>query len=413
MANPNFLLLNAQFSYEPLALPLLVVVLAGLAERRGRQPSPGRAWAIPIALGTSAVVITHHVTSYALVLTLAGLTLLHHGLRRRTQSPSPLPFALLAAALTVAWLFVVASVTIGYLSPVLGRAFAASLHTLSGASTPRQLFHGGPGSLGTPVGEKLVALASIALLAVGLPFGLRRVWRRYRADPFPLLLCAAAIGFFVTLALRLAPNAWETADRASEFMFIGLAFVLAHVRLDGLAARRAPWLGRVVLTGCFGIVFVGGAISGWPSSARLSQPFRVAAAGRVIEPQPVALSNWTAAHVAGGRFIAGDADARLLVNQGRVTALSGPYPNYDGILMTPTLEWWQLPLLRRARVRYVAADRRRRSMDQVVGYFFSVRPPGGPRDALFPAADTEKLGHAPAARIFDSGNIVVYDLGTP
>jgi hypothetical protein len=412
-ANANFLLFDAQFSYESLALPLLVVVLAAVAERRGRQRSQYQAWSVPITLGTAAIVITHHLTSYALVVVLVALAALHFAPRRQIRAPSPWPFALLAAALTLGWLFVVASLTVGYLSPVLGKAWTATLHVISGETAPRHLFHGGTASVVTPIGEKIVALASVVLLALGLPFGLRQVWQRYRAQPFALLFCVAAIGFFATLALRLAPAAWETSTRASEFMFIGLAFVLACMRVDGLSTRRAPWLGRALVTAGFGIVFVGGVISGQGGTALLSQPLRVAAGGRVIESEPVALSRWTAGHLAGGRFVAGDADARLLMTQGRVTPLTGTYPAYDAILTTPTLESWQLPLLRHARVRYVAADRRRRSQDQIVGYFFSVRPPGGARDALFRTADTLKFGLAPAARIFDSGNIVVYDLQDP
>jgi hypothetical protein len=412
-ANANFLLFDAQFSYESLALPLFVVVLAGVAERRGQRPSLDRAWSVPIVLGTGAIAITHHLTSYALVLILAALTLLHFALRRRTPAPSPWPFALFAAALTLGWLFVVASLTVGYLSPVLGNAWTATLHVISGETAPRHLFRGGPAGVVTPVGERIVALASVVLLAFGLPFGLRQVWRRYRAQPFALLFCVSAIGFFATLALRLAPAAWETSTRASEFMFIGLAFVLACMRVDSLSARRAPWLGRALVTAGFGIVFVGDAISGQGGTALLSQPLRVAAGGRVIESEPVALSQWTADHLSGGRFVAGDADARLLVTHGRVTALAGTNPAFDTILTTPTLEPWQLQVLGRSRVRYVVADRRRRSLDLTVGYFFSVRPPGGARDALFRTADTLKFGLAPAARIFDSGNIVVYDLQDP
>ncbi len=66
--NFNFLFYGAQYSYESLALPLLVVVLMLLAEREaGRRGRRCASWAAPIGLAIAAVVVTHHLTSYALV----------------------------------------------------------------------------------------------------------------------------------------------------------------------------------------------------------------------------------------------------------------------------------------------------------------------------------------------------------
>jgi hypothetical protein len=408
-ANANFLFFGAQFSYESLALPLLIVVLVAVAERAAQPPSRAAAWAVPIVLGTGAVVVTHHLTAYALAIILVALTAMQFVLRRRTSAPSPWPFALLAVALCVVWLVVVASTTVGYLSPVLSRAFNATVHTISGESAPRKLFSAtGAGSSTTaaPAIEQALAFISVALLAAGLPFGLRQIWRRHRAQPFAFILGAAAVALFATFPLRFAPLAWETANRAAEFLFIGLAFVLGFVGVAVLTRRPRRWPARAILTGCFAVVFAGGVISGWPTSTRLSQPLRVSAQGHVIESERLALSRWVAAHLPGGRFVAADLDARLLLDFGRANAFAGhSSSDFADIITTDKLAPFELAILRDNRIRYVLEDRQ---VDP--NLFFSVRPGGGVKEELLSPAAVLKFESLPAAAVFDSGQLIVYDL---
>jgi hypothetical protein len=261
-----------------------------------------------------------------------------------------------------------------------------------------------------------MSFTSVLVLLLALPFGLWQAWRRYRSHPFALLLCAAAIGFFGALSLRLVSAAWETGNRASEFLFIGLAFVTAMVVLHALALserrpRFAPWQGRIVVTALFGLVLVGGAISGWPWDAHLPQPVRAKFEGHSIESEPLSLGRWIGEELPEGRFGASQADARFLLVPGGVTAFAGLRPDIEHTLEEPVLKSWQLPLLRAARVRYVVVDLRRRSHDIVRGYAFGVQPPGGPVDRVLPRAVVTKWEQLPAtARLFHSGQIAVFDL---
>jgi hypothetical protein len=371
--------------------------------------------------------VIHHLTSFALTVILVVLAVLYWVVRRQVSWPNPWPFAVLAAGLVAAWLLVVAGETIDYLSPVLSRAFDSIVDTVAGESNPRALFQGSasnpgtdPGSpaLGyTPAAARAVALGSIAILAAGLPFGLWQVWRRHRTQPLALVLCAAAIGFFGILALRFAPAAWETSNRAGEFLFIGLAFVLAYafllayIWLDRRGPRSAPWLGRALLTGCFGIVLVGGAISGWPYDSQVAQPVRAEEEGRLIESESLGVAEWAKAHLPDGRFAATGANARFLLYPGNTYVRTGRNPDLEDLFTSSKLQSWQLPLLRKFNLRYAVADRRSRSSDVVRGYGFSLRPPAGAPDVLLPKSVTEKFDRIPnAARVFDSGKVVVYDL---
>src|SRR5579859_3759297 len=67
-ANPNYLFYSAEFGYESLALPLSGLVLLA-AVRRDAAPAPGvrTGWTVLAILAGLCVVITHHLTSYALV----------------------------------------------------------------------------------------------------------------------------------------------------------------------------------------------------------------------------------------------------------------------------------------------------------------------------------------------------------
>jgi hypothetical protein len=410
--NFNFLFWGAQYSYESLALPLLVVIMLALAEREAAPRQRAREWAVPVVLGTLAIVITHHLTSYALVVFIAALALGHWLLRKSWNWPNPWKFAVLAAALALAWLLLAADSTFGYLSPVLGEAFEAVFNTASGEAPPRGLFQGSGSAIpSTPLGARAVALLAVAILTVGLPFGLRTIWPRYRKQPFVILLTLAALGFFGTLALRLAPQAWETGNRLSEFLFIGLAFVLAGVGLERWRPKGRPWAGRALLAGFLGIVLVGGAISGWPWDIQLARPERASAEGRTIVSPPLAMAEWAKDQVEGGRFAAPVADARLLLDPGDHVAFAGKSPDIVDVVENAALEGWEIPLLRENDLRYVVIDRRELAADGIRGYFFTSHGAGFDEE-LLPKSTATKFDAVPGAeRIYDNGPIAVYDLG--
>jgi hypothetical protein len=414
--NFNFLYWGAQYSYESLALPLLVVVLMAVAEREVEHKYWGKDWVVPIVLGIGAIVVTHHLTSYALAAILLGLAASYLLLKRTWRAPNPWPFALLAIAMASVWLVVVASSTVGYLSPVITDAVNATLDTALGEAPPRTLFQGGdnspsPETIGeTPTLARGLGLLGVLILAAGMPFGLRQVWRRHREKPFALIFVLAAFGFFGTLLLRLAPEAWETGNRASEFLFMGLAFVLACVGLEKWRPQSLPWLGRGLMTAFLGVILVGGAISGWPWNAQLASPLRISAEGGTIVSPPLGVAEWARDTIPGGKFAANVADSRLLMDPGGKWALSGENPDIKSIIETPALEGWELPLLRSHKLRYVVADRRVIGADGIRGYYFS-RKDTAPGERLLPRSTVNKFAQVPGvARIYANGDIAVFDL---
>lgn len=416
--NFNFLYWGAQFSYESLALPLLVVVMMALVEREASPRLQAKDWALPILLGTGAIVVSHHITSYSLIGILLALTAAFWLIKRSWQAPNPWPFAIAAVVLTAGWLVVVASSTVGYLSPVIDDAVSATLDTALGEAPPRTLFQGSsdtpsPETIGeTPTVARGIGLLGVALLAAAMPFGLWRFWRRYRGQPFAWILAIAALGFFGTLLLRLAPEAWETGNRASEFLFLGLAFVVALAGLEKWRPKRRPWLGQALVTGGLGVILIGGAISGWPWNSQLASPLRISAEGRSIVSPPLGLAEWAQEEIPDGRFAANVADSRLLMDPGDRWAVAGEFPDVKDIIEEEALEGWELPLLRRNNLRYVVADRRVLGADGIRGYYFSLEQTE-PGERLLPREVVTKFEEIPGAeRIYANGDIAVYDLGS-
>jgi hypothetical protein len=296
------------------------------------------------------------------------------------------------------------------LTPIFSQAAVATIHTVTGEAAPRQLF-GSTASGQAPILERVVGIGSVVLIVAGFPFGLRVLWRRYRNDPVVLVLVVASAGFFGTLGLRFAPAAWEVGNRASEFLFIGMGFVLALVGLDRWSSWRVPWLGRALTTAFIAVVFAGGVIAGWKPNIRLAQPYRIKAGPNVIDAEGRQMAYWIAARLPPGlRFAASDSDARLLAAYtGEVTFTSSVVVD---LLQTTTLPHYELSTLRKKRLRYVVSDRRFKSFDNMTGYYFGLRPGAGTPDRLYPPQVALKFDGIQADRIYDSGDIVVYDTKT-
>jgi hypothetical protein len=406
----NFLYWGAQFSYESLALPLLVVVLMAFVEREAGPPERRTPWTLLIVLGIFAITITHHLTSYGLALLLVALAVLYRLMK--VERPNPWPLALLAIGAAVGWLLIAARQTVGYLFPVLGDAVKAILNTASGEAPPRTLFHQSSNlaeEVGvTPLAARGLALLAVLVLGVGMVVGIRQVWRRHRDEPLILLFCAAAVTFFGALALRFAPAAWETGNRAGEFLFIGLAFVVIYGAAELLRSGPNLMRRRLLFTAALGVVLFGGVISGWPWDVQTARPLQATANGSRIDSESLALAKFARQRLDGSRFAAPEAEARTLLNPGGQVAFSGQGPDVEDIVNTPQLESWQLPLLQENHLPYVVTDRRLNSGDSIRGFYFSV--PGRYGDALRGKGVVHKFSALPVARVWDGGRVVLYDL---
>ena len=408
-ATPNFLFFDAQFSYESLALPLaLVAMLALLRWERADTVGESVAWLTVLFAAIIAVVVTHHITSYVLAGLLVFVAIFRSFQPDEGSNHLRWLVASFAVAACVYWLVLVANETVGYLWPVFERGLSQIAKTLSGESATRRLFSST--SYHAPLWERLVGISSVGLTALGLPLGLAVVWRSYRRDPYACIAAAAAVAYVGVILVRLVPAAWEIANRSSEFFGIGLSLILGFTMIRLWQAPGRTRVVRSALIAAVGVILVGNIVAGWPPPLRVAQPYRIEAGGNAIDPQGVVAAEWSRSVLGVANRIAADpSNARLQLDVGRQTALTGTNPDINDALQAETLAPWVVRRLHLSRVRYVLIDRRRISFDPMRGLFF--RPTHQPAAALFPAATSRRFDAGGADRVFDSGNIVVYDVG--
>lgn len=410
-AAPNFLFFTGEVSYESLGLPLAVAAMCAIVAWT-QEPSGRRlAWAIGGLVLIAAVIPTHHMTSYVLIGALLGMSLAHSP-RRELLTRSALPFTLYAVGLTLAWLILVASLTVGYLEPVFTGALRSTIDVIAHEGTGSRRPFASPIGAGVPLWDRWTALAATALVIGLTPLGLIRGSKLLRR-PVVVVLGAAAVAYLLTFALRLVPSAWEIASRASEFLFIGvglvLALALARPRGDIIHMRMY----RITVALAVGLIFVGGAAVGWRPEIRLAQALRVAAGSGVIEPEGLTAARWSSRWIGPDKraaFGANGSDSRLLMVYGGQSVRTGGIGGADLAIELPLLEEWQIQLLADKSIRYVLMDRRKITDDTLAGYFFptKISPPTW-RETI-PSAIYDKFDRKDTSRIFDSGNITIYDV---
>ena len=420
MTNPKFLYFDAQFSYESLALPLAALVLY-LLVRRGHSGAARWLGLTVIAVVTVlAVVLTHHVTSAMLAGFLLLWAIVGIVLRRRDRA-KPGRFALLTTFAISAWIILVASATIGYLGPALTSTLTELLRLIAGNVDPRELFTSPTGVI-PPLWERVVGSGSALLVIALLPLGLFVVWRRYRTSPAVVALAVAACAYPLTLVARYTQVGAEVAGRTPEFLFIaiGLVVALALARLGFRGRRGIAQMAGVATMAA--VLFVGGVIVGVPGWARLPGPYLVSADGRSIETEGVSAARMGAHPPWPGQRDGrrprqpnpdGDvrragADHDLRDTPAGAAALSRDGHRADA---APDRARRQHPL---SAHRPPAVQRSARSGPLL-------RPRRGPhhgraRPDLDPAILAKFDRQPDASRVFDSGNIQLYDvtgLGQP
>jgi hypothetical protein len=394
-------------------MPLFVAIAALIVLREEADRDDRRAWTAATVFMIVALTITHHLTAYLLVALLAAIAVAQAIAGRRLKHYDVWRIAVFAFAATIGWLVIVASETVGYLTPVLITAFRDTVNTLTGAYAVRAPFQGGAGGAVTPFGDKLLTYAYLLILAAALPLGLRAIWRAQRRDPIALLLALGGLSFFGALALRLSPSAWEIGNRLDAFLFLGLAFVVAWAVVDQLETASHRHLVRPsVVAGAAVVVTIGGALTGWEASAILSAPTVVRVDGHDIPSETLALARWTRAHLTGPPYTAASlADGRAILLYGNGRVYMGATGDITDLLGSADVSQTELDALRALGVRYVVVDQRSRRDDDVAGYGFSVDASGGSPDVLLPDTLQSRLDQMGAARIYDSGRIAIYDLG--
>ena len=471
MCNSNFLYWSAQFAYESLSFPLVIgaFFLIARRERAGRR-STYMAYTLLTLLTVSAIVITHHISSYFMVAFLFGwwalvrfevhlnfqphLSIVNQwrkgqidtdvmvealGSREKrmsltsdtnvapvatamptgeelTEERGPEGIALFSFILALAWLTYVAITTYGYISGVISRAGLSLVDILTGSEQFRQLFASADG-YDAPLLERIVTLTGVALSLIGLPFGLQHFWRHYRQSAVAWILATGAVSYFAMLPMRLTTAGWQTGNRASVYFYLGLAFVLA-LAADKLWTERQRFVGGIInRTAIFGVIFImifaSGVVAGWNPQNRFAKPVVVDAGGELIEAQGMNAALWMRETLGTNHNVVTDeANGRLMLAYGEQYGYAGRFPFVYDILRTPTFTPKQLGAMQSWDLNYAVVDRRESVWNPMAGYFFDpVNDEGNPTVALTDPLITQKFDRQPlVSRIMDAGTLVIYDV---
>jgi hypothetical protein len=406
-SNSHFASFDSMFIYQTLALPFLgLTLLAAWRLATGHASGPRVGWLTLAVAAIATTVVTHHVTSYVLVATLFVVTLAALFMRDWRAAAWAAALALLSAAAAVSWLVFAAPQTWTYLQPFADetlRSFQA-------------IFGGGPSNAPStsagPFGNRMLGASAVLAVSALLPVGWWQVWRAYRRQLWVIAMAFVSVSWYVTVAIRLTvADGSELAGRAATFTFVPAALMaaLALGHLIGTTTRR---LARVVALSAPVVVLLllfDGLANGWPPFwERLPGPYQVAGSERSVGPEEIATAKWTLAALGPGNRFATDAGSYpVLGSYGDQNPLQAVAYLYTSSKLTPSDE----AQAQAQALRYVWVDRRLSQSLPLSGGYFPIDPHAGKYTRPLPLADLTKFnGASGVARIYDSGNIVIYEL---
>ncbi len=416
MANPHFLLFDAQFAYESLALPLAVLTLY-LAVKFVEFSGFGKvAMGFAILLGVAAVIVTHHVTSFLLVsiLLLWAFLLGLKGIQVFARL-SPTWAGLLGYAGIITWLAYVATQAVVYLSSPLATAMQQIVLLILGERTPRQLFVQNSTGLPNDLYLKALGIASVLLILLLLPYGLFKVWQKYRSQPVAVILGLIAVTYPVTMALHYVPWGLLVATRTAPYVFLGVGFVVAVGYVHFRRSRSLSAFIQIAFISVMMVIFLGTVASG-VSAWGLPVEYNQESYTNSSDQQSISAADWAWSHLGPNQRFAAEGNMQwILASFGEQRSIT---PDADKI-------WEQSifqagvnngdisGLLRGGQIQYLAIDRRNGSalwnpQSNLVqrnfgSSFLSSFAPG----ALYSEFDYDKQ----VSRIYDGGAVVMYNVG--
>jgi hypothetical protein len=437
VCNPSFLYFDSQFGYESLALAigaaLLLVSLRWSAATASERSLNARGLIAAMAVLAATLVTTHHLTSYAMLAFLGAWALLiqvgrHDLLGGKIPATRPfdpsreagfrwfkgpaLPALFLAGGVGFWLAFVAGGVTGSELGSVFTDAFHSVFDLITGQSGSKTLFASTNAETNTTV-ARLFGVASIIPLLFVIPFGLSMAWMRRGSNAIWRALSLVALLYPVTLGLRLTQAGTETSQRASEFVFVGLAFV-AGTLIAKMPRPAGTWrriAGRLGLTAAATIVFVGGFIVGESPLTRQPGPYIVAAESRSVSPQVLTAARFAGKHLPPrSRVLTDRVNATLIAALGHLDPVIGSVKGIpvSHVFFSRKYDHRAQEVISEDAIDYIIVDRRFIEAEPASGYYYERDEPSGgktlSREALQKFADLKGLD-----RVYDDGSIAIYD----
>jgi hypothetical protein len=412
----TFLFFDMGFGYESMALPLAAMSIYMLLRRSISYGRTYWAWTVLVAVVLFAIVPTHHATSYALVAflvlwTCADLYIQWQGF----EGTDPFSMAAWLMLLSLIWVSSIARITLEYLSPIIGGAYDSLAGLLTGQSSARHLFENSAGQSAASI-ERWLAYGSVLVLGIGLMFGLWQWWLGYRRNSIAIAFAIGAMIYPVLPLMRLSAGAWEVSNRLSGFIFIALGYIVALGMTEFPLPPRWFRVRQVAVVVCMLIIFMGGIVAGSSPQTRLPSPYLPAAEERSVDNQGVMAAEWARNVLGSNNRMVGDRTETTLMGsygaQRMIVNLSDGV-SVSGLFLRYSVSDNDRAIISNANIRYMVIDKRISTVLPILGYYFEkweqlivqYVPPVN-------SSALEKYDHTKnVSRIFDSGDIVIYDIG--
>ncbi|GAC1361930.1 MAG: hypothetical protein NVSMB44_16430 [Ktedonobacteraceae bacterium] len=416
--NPHFISFDAQFSYESLALPLAsfmlyVMSLFSMVPYK-HQITTFIAW-----LALVAIAITHHMTDYVfdgfLLLWVFTCHFQRPQYRNYWITITATMFLSIGVSLAVAFL-IPHNPAVPYLTTYFSGAFVQLTNVLEGTNKARALFTS-YGTLPTPIWNRVLSAASVIIITLSLPFGWLCIWLRQRFNSLSIMLGIVAFVYPLTQAFRFTSFGSEITDRSAAFLFIPIAYTLSLLIVQFWPLRRLRRVHIAWISSTIAILFVSGVIlQSGPGLSLLPGPYMVSADNRSIEPEGIQDAIWASKYLGPGNRVATDRINRLLMSTyGKQYVISNLDNNVDTspLFFSEKIGPNELSLLRLASVHYLIVDTRLSTQTPLEGIYFEEGEPDSYAHAIpISAQALTKFNTTPQTnRVFDSGNIVIYNVG--
>lgn len=411
--NPQFLFFDSAYAYESLALSLALLVLYTVwrgGEGRGRN-RPGAT--LLVILPLAGTVVTHHIASFALAIALGVLVVVSFWFPSVRSRLWYLGMALVAAGFVLLWLVLVAGQVIGYLEPNIVGGVGQVIDLIRGEGASRHLFQSYVGQRAPPL-DRVASFAFTAITLVALPLGWLQIWRTRRLGTFTVFLVVCSFAYPASGLFRFTTIGVDLSERLSAFVFVPVSYCMAMaIARRGKLQSSQAWALPLAAIGA--LLLYGGIAVGNPSWARLPGPYLVSADSRSVEPEGISAASWTGEFLGHGNRIGADRINGLLMltygDQRPITSLADEVdlaPVFLGRQLTP----YDTSLLRRGGVHYLVADYRLTRSLPWLGFYYDAGEPGGLRHKRpIPTAAFAKFDRTwRISRVFDSGDIVIFDV---
>lgn len=411
MLNSHFIFFDTIYNYETLALPLALFMLYILA--RYAKSDQNHRWVVATAwLVLLAVTITHHMTDYFFdgLLLLWAIVSFFRPAARGTRIHL-VSIAVCGVLFSLIYAFLIPGNPVwSYLSQYFGSAFTQLEQIITGAVRTRPLFASNVQA--PPIWDRLFMTGSVVLVTFALPFGLLSLQRRHRHNALALTFGIIALVYPATQAFRFTTFGTEITDRATSFLFLPIAYVLTILITHFWPTRSLTKRAISLISSALIVILLGGVIlATGPNLSGMPGPYLVGADGRSIEPEGIEAAVWSLTYLGPDNRIATDRVNQMLMSTyGDQRILTRLDDNLDisPLFYSSEFDNDDISLLRYGQIHYLVVDTRLSTALPLVGIYFEN---DRPTSIISSDALTKFNAVTQIDRLFDSGDIVIYDTG--